>query len=59
MNKDEIREILFEDIAGFRSKAEYYKSLHLYEAAKYAEALASNIELALTTMPSDLDPEIA
>jgi hypothetical protein len=30
----------------------------LYEAESYAEKLASNIELALTTMPSDEDIEI-
>lgn len=59
MKKDEIRKILSDDIDAFRAKARYYESLHLFEAAKYAEDLASNIELALTTMPSDLDPEIA
>ena len=59
MKKDEIRKILLDDIDNFRLKAEYYKSLHLFEAAKYADHLASNIELALTTMPSDDDSEIS
>ncbi len=59
MKKDEIREILTNDINSFRLKAEYYKSIHLFEAAKYADELASNIELALTTMGSDSDTEIA
>lgn len=58
MKKDEIRKILLDDIKNFREKAKYYESLHLFEAAKYANNLASNIELALTTMPSDNDPEI-
>jgi hypothetical protein len=31
----------------------------MFEAGKYANNLASNIELALTTMPSDEDIEIA
>ena len=35
------------------------RGLHLYEAASYAKKLASNLELALTTMPRDEDPEIA
>ncbi len=59
MTKDETRKILLDDIDNFRSKSEYYKSLHLFEAAKYANNLASNIELALTTMPSDDDQEIS
>jgi hypothetical protein len=59
MKKNETREILLKDIENFRSKAKYYKSLHLFEAAKYAEHLASNIELALTTMPTDDDQGIA
>jgi hypothetical protein len=59
MTKDETRKILLDDVENFRLKVEYYKSLHLFEAAKYAEHLASNIELALTTMPSDDDIEIA
>jgi len=58
MTKDETRKALMNDIETFRSKANYYKSLRLFEAAKYAENLASNIELALTTMPSDNDQEI-
>ncbi len=58
MGKNETRKILTDDVANFRSKANYYKSLHLFEAAKYADHLAANIELALTTMPSDDDPEI-
>jgi len=59
MKKDETRRILAEDIDNFRQKAKYYESLRLFEAAKYARNLASNIELALTTMPSDDDPKIA
>jgi hypothetical protein len=59
MKKDEIRKILSDDIEHFRLKAKYYESLHLFEAEKYAENLASNIELALTTMPSDDDQEIS
>ena len=59
MKKDETRKILLEDIHNFRVKAKYYESLRLFEAAKYARNLASNIELALTTMPSDNDPKIA
>ena len=59
MNKDEIRKILSDDVDLFKSKAKHYKLLHLFEAEKYAEHLASNIELALTTMPADDDQEIA
>jgi hypothetical protein len=55
MKKDDIKKILSDDINNFRFKAKYYKSLQLFEAAKYAESLAVNIELALTTMPSDDD----
>lgn len=58
MTKDETRKILSDDIDNFRLKTKYYESLHLFEAEKYAEKLASNIELALTTMPSDDDQEI-
>lgn len=59
MDADETRGTLQKDIDEFRRKAKYYESLHLYEAAKYAKQLAANIELALTTMPSDDDPKIA
>ena len=59
MTKDETREILSDDIVNLRLKAKYYESLHLFEAAKYAGNLASNLELALTTMPSDEDQEIS
>ena len=59
MSKNETREILSKDIDSFRLKAKYYESLRLHEAARYARGLASNIELALTTMPSDDDPEIS
>ena len=59
MTKDEVRKGLLQDIGEFRRKAEYYDSLHLFEAADYAKSLASNIELALTTMPADNDPEIS
>jgi hypothetical protein len=59
MTKDETRKVLSDDIANFRLKARYYDSLHLFEAAKYAGNLATNLELALTTMPSDEDQEIS
>lgn len=59
MTKNQIRKVLSDDIEAYRRKAAYYESLHLLEAKKYANDLASNIELALTTMPSDEDPEIA
>ncbi len=59
MTKDETRKLLADDIKHFRSKAEYYNSLHLFEAESYAKKLASNLELALTTLPSDEDQEIA
>jgi hypothetical protein len=59
MTKDETRKLLLDDIDNFRSKVKIYKSLRLFEAAKYADDLASNLELALTTMPSDEDPEIS
>lgn len=59
MNKDETRKMLADDIDNFRRKANYYESLHLFEAAKYARNLAANLELALTTMPSDEDQPIS
>ena len=59
MNKDEVRMILLDDIDYFRSKAKYYKTHRLFEAAKYADNLALNLELALTTMPSDEDQDIS
>jgi len=59
MTKDEFKMEVTEDIAYFRSKAKYYKSHRLDEAAYYAEKLASNLELALTTLPSDNDIKIA
>jgi hypothetical protein len=59
MKKDEIRASISADIDHFRSKAAYYESLQLFEAAQYAGKLAANLELALTTMPSDDDTEIA
>ena len=59
MTKDETRKILSEDVDNFRRKAKYYESLRLFEAARYAKHLASNIELALTTMPADDDPKIS
>ena len=51
MKKDETRKILLDDIDNFRLKAKYYESLRLFEAAKYAGNLVSNLELTLTTMP--------
>ena len=59
MKKDETRKMLLDDIENLRLKAKYYESLRLFEAAKYAGNLASNLELALTTMPSDDDQPIA
>ena len=55
----ETRKILMRDIAEYRSKIDFYKSLHLFEAASYAKKLADNIELALTTLPDENDPPIA
>ena len=51
--------MLSQDINLYRQKIAFYKSLNLFEAAHYADKLAENIELALTTMPKDGDPEIA
>ncbi|HMD73896.1 MAG TPA: hypothetical protein VKG05_08565 [Steroidobacteraceae bacterium] len=59
MSHGETRTILEADIDNFRRKAKYYESLHLYEAKRYANHLADNIELALTTMPSDEDSKIS
>lgn len=59
MKNDAIRKMLQDDIDMYRAKAKGYETLHLFEAAKYAERLAANIELALTTLPTDSDPEIA
>jgi hypothetical protein len=59
MTKDQTRQQLSADVGNLRQKATYYASLHLFEAQKYAERLASNIELALTTMPSDEDQPIS
>ena len=58
MKNDDIRRILQADIENFRAKAKYYESIQLSEAASYANDLASNIELALTTMRSDSDQKI-
>jgi hypothetical protein len=58
MNHDETRAMLSKDVDALRAKAAVYRSLHLYEAAEYARKLASNIELALTTMPKEGDPKI-
>ena len=59
MTKNQIRQQLQDDIEHFRARAKYYVTLHLFEAAKYAEHLASNLELALTTLPSDGDSAIS
>ena len=59
MTKDQLRKALLQDIDDYRRKAKFYESVRLYEAAKYAKTLASNIELALTTLPADGDPEIS
>jgi hypothetical protein len=59
MTKNEIRAEIQRDIERYRAKANTYDTLHLYEAASYARKLATNLELALTTMPRDEDPQIA
>ena len=59
MKNDELRKVLSDDILHFRSKAKFYETLNMFEAANYADNLASNIEMALTVMPSDNDIEIA
>jgi len=56
---DKIRSQLQADIDAYRKKADYYDSLRLHEAAGMARRLANNIELALTTLPREGDPEIA
>lgn len=53
MNNDPTRKTLSDDINNLRLKAKYYESLHLFEAARYAGSLAANLELALTTLPSE------
>lgn len=58
MKNDEIRKLLQDDINLYRAKAKDYETLRLFEAAKYADRLADNIELALTTLPTDEEPEI-
>lgn len=57
--KSELREILSNDIRSYRAKVDFYRSHRLFEAAHFANKLAENLELALTTLPSDDDPEIA
>lgn len=58
-SKTEVRSILSNDIETYRKKIDFYKSLHLFEAAHLASKLAANIELALTTLPKDGDTPIA
>ena len=58
MTKDEVREIVSKDVKDFREKAQFYETFHMFEAASYAKKLASNLELALTTLPSDEDLQI-
>ena len=53
-----MRKILLDNIDNFRLIGKYYESLQLFDAEKYADNLASNIELALATMPSDDVPVI-
>ncbi len=55
----EIRETVEKDVALYRDKADFYRKNHLHEAAIFADRLASNLELALTTLPRKDDPEIA
>jgi hypothetical protein len=59
MKKDDMRAELLDDIDYFRSKAKYYESIRFFEAAKHANNLASNIELTLTTLPSNEEQEIS
>jgi hypothetical protein len=58
-SKTELRKTLSADIDSYRKRAEFYRSQRLFEAAHYADKLAENLELALTTLPSGDDPEIA
>lgn len=57
--KSQLRSVLASDIEQYRKKAEFYKSRRLFEAAHFANKLAENLELALTTLPDENDPEIA
>ena len=58
MTKDETRQSLTGDVQQYRQKAKFYATLHMFEAEKFADRLADNVELALTTLPSDEDPQI-
>ena len=57
-DKDQIRAGLQTDLETYRRKADYYDSLRLREAAGIARRLADNLELALTTLPREGQPEI-
>lgn len=59
MTNADVFNMLEADINFYRVRAEYYRSHHLYEAASYADKLAENLELALTTLPSGKDTAIA
>jgi hypothetical protein len=59
MNEVDNFDVLEADIKFYRSRVEYYRSRHLFEAAGYADKLAANLELALTTLPSGKDNAIA
>ena len=52
-------DVLKADVNLYRSKAEYYRSRHLFETARYADKLADNLELALTTLPSGKDTVVS
>ncbi len=54
----DIRKLLESDIELFRKKASFYRENRLHEAAVYAEKVAANIELALTTLQSEDDIDI-
>ncbi len=54
----EIRKMVEDDIEVFRRKAKFYRENHFHEAALFADRLASNLELALTTLPREDEPEI-
>ncbi len=57
MDKD-IRRVVAEDVETFRKKAKFYRENHFHEAAIFADRLASNLELALTTLPREDEPDI-
>ena len=59
MNEVDNFDVLESDIKFYRSRVEYYRSRHLFETARYADKLADNLELALTTLPSGKDTVVS